>query len=74
MSDIVQVRKKAQVTLPQSVRQELGIEDTPTAKPAGTVCACLFLLHIELSIILPGRTLAAFRKCIEDFGLSVTAT
>jgi AbrB family looped-hinge helix DNA binding protein len=25
MSDLVQVRKKAQVTLPQSVRQELGI-------------------------------------------------
>ena len=27
MSDLVQVRKKAQVTLPQSVRQELGIEE-----------------------------------------------
>ena len=27
MPDIVQVRKKAQVTLPQSVRQELGIEE-----------------------------------------------
>jgi AbrB family looped-hinge helix DNA binding protein len=27
MSDFVQVRKKAQVTLPQSVRQELGIEE-----------------------------------------------
>jgi AbrB family looped-hinge helix DNA binding protein len=27
MSDLVQVRKKSQVTLPQSVRQELGIEE-----------------------------------------------
>ena len=27
MSNLVQVRKKAQVTLPQSVRQELGIEE-----------------------------------------------
>jgi AbrB family looped-hinge helix DNA binding protein len=27
MSDLVQVRKKAQLTLPQSVRQELGIEE-----------------------------------------------
>jgi AbrB family looped-hinge helix DNA binding protein len=27
MSELVQVRKKAQVTLPQSVRQELGIEE-----------------------------------------------
>jgi AbrB family looped-hinge helix DNA binding protein len=27
MSDFVQVRKKAQITLPQSVRQELGIEE-----------------------------------------------
>jgi len=27
MSDLVQVRKKAQVTLPQSVREELGIEE-----------------------------------------------
>lgn len=27
MPDIVQVRKKAQVTLPQSIRQELGIEE-----------------------------------------------
>ena len=27
MSELVQVRKKAQVTLPQSVRRELGIEE-----------------------------------------------
>lgn len=27
MSDLVQVRKKAQLTLPQSIRQELGIEE-----------------------------------------------
>jgi AbrB family looped-hinge helix DNA binding protein len=27
MSELIQVRKKAQVTLPQSVRQELGIEE-----------------------------------------------
>ena len=27
MSELVQVRKKAQVTLPQSVRQKLGIEE-----------------------------------------------
>ncbi len=27
MSELVQVRKKAQLTLPQSVRQELGIEE-----------------------------------------------
>jgi AbrB family looped-hinge helix DNA binding protein len=27
MSDLVQVRKKSQVTLPQSIRQELGIEE-----------------------------------------------
>lgn len=27
MSDLVQVRKKAQVTLPQSVREKLGIEE-----------------------------------------------
>ncbi len=27
MSELVQVRKKAQVTLPQSVRKELGIEE-----------------------------------------------
>ena len=27
MSDLVQVRKKAQVTLPQSIREELGIEE-----------------------------------------------
>ncbi|MFA4836322.1 MAG: AbrB/MazE/SpoVT family DNA-binding domain-containing protein [Dehalococcoidia bacterium] len=27
MSELIQVRKKAQLTLPQSVRQELGIEE-----------------------------------------------
>ena len=27
LSELVQVRKKAQITLPQSVRQELGIEE-----------------------------------------------
>lgn len=27
MSDLIQVRKKAQVTLPQSIRQKLGIEE-----------------------------------------------
>ena len=27
MSELVQIRKKAQLTLPQSVRQELGIEE-----------------------------------------------
>lgn len=27
MSELVQVRKKSQVTLPQSIRQELGIEE-----------------------------------------------
>lgn len=27
MSDLVQVRKKAQLTIPQSVRQKLGIEE-----------------------------------------------
>ena len=27
MSELIQVRKKSQVTLPQSVRQELGIEE-----------------------------------------------
>ncbi len=27
MSDLIQVRKKAQVTLPQSVRRKLGIEE-----------------------------------------------
>ena len=27
MSELVQVRKKAQLTLPQSIRQELGIEE-----------------------------------------------
>ena len=27
MSELIQIRKKAQLTLPQSVRQELGIEE-----------------------------------------------